>query len=75
MLKNASVTAFNISELWRDNQQNGGDGKITPTPPRLGLRKSVKQKKKRKTIRFQKQVRKRRPRINQVYKYFWNLFL
>ena len=38
MLQIASVTAFTISELLRENQQ---EGKITPpppSPPRLGLR-------------------------------------
>ena len=35
-IQNARVTAFTISELLRENQQGGG-GKITPLPPRLGL--------------------------------------
>ena len=60
MLKNASVTAFNISELWRDNQQNGGDGKITPTPPRLGLRKSVKQKEKKENNKIPETSQKKK---------------
>ena len=60
MLKNASVTAFNISELWRDNQQNGGDGKIAPTPPRLGLRKSVKQKKKKENNKIPETSQKKK---------------
>ena len=36
MLQNARVTAFNVSELLRENQQRVG-GKITPSP-RLGLK-------------------------------------
>ena len=35
MLQNSRVTAFTVSELLRDNQLGG---KITPTPPRLGLK-------------------------------------
>ena len=35
MLQNARVRAFTVSELLRENQQEGG-GKITPSP-RLGL--------------------------------------
>ena len=32
MLQNARVTAFTVSELLRENQQEG-EGKITPPPP------------------------------------------
>ena len=41
MLQNASVTAFSVSELLKENQQ--GEGELTPPPPphpittRLGL--------------------------------------
>ena len=35
MLKIARVTAFSVSELLRENQQRGEEGKITPK--RLGL--------------------------------------
>ena len=38
MLQNGSVTAFTVSELLR--KTNSG-GKITPPPPRLGLRPEV----------------------------------
>ena len=34
MLQNARVTAFMVSELLRENQQEGG-GKITPTQIRV----------------------------------------
>ena len=37
MLQNARVTAFNVSELLKENQQGGGS-KIPPPPPRLGLK-------------------------------------
>ena len=34
MLENARVTAFTVSELFRENQQEvGGGGKIIPSPP------------------------------------------
>ena len=36
MLQNAKVTAFTVPELLRENQQGGG-GKTTPQPHRLGL--------------------------------------
>ena len=35
MLQNSRVTAFTVSELLRENQLGG---KITPTPPKLGLK-------------------------------------
>ena len=39
ILKNGRVTAYNVSELLRENQEEvrgGGGGKISqPTPPRL----------------------------------------
>ena len=41
MLQNARVTAFNVFELLREDQQAGGGvGKITTSPPttRLGLK-------------------------------------
>ena len=46
MLQNAMITAYNISELLKENQQGKGV-KITPPPPltfppRLGLIVSVK---------------------------------
>ena len=41
MLQNGSVTAFTVSELLR--KTNSG-GKITPSPPRLGLRPEVRKK-------------------------------
>ena len=46
MLQNARVAAFNLSELFRENQQVGaGEGvdeiTTTPLPPRLGLRPLV----------------------------------
>ena len=37
MLQNAKIAAFTVSELLRENQQ-GGEGKITPRQPRLGLK-------------------------------------
>ena len=30
MMQNARVVAFTVSELFRENQQRGGGGKITP---------------------------------------------
>ena len=36
MLQNARVTAFTIFELLRENQLEGGGGKITPTHPPRG---------------------------------------
>ena len=39
MLQNARVTTFTASELLRENQQGV---KLPPTPPRLGLKKSMK---------------------------------
>ena len=46
MLQNARVTAFIVSELFRQNQQRaGGGGKITPLPiPSLGLKGNVANK-------------------------------
>ena len=46
MLQNARVTAFTVSELLRENQQEG-EGKITPPlhqPSRLGLKFGFKKK-------------------------------
>ena len=50
MLQNARVTAFTVSELLRENQQEG-EGKINPPPPptlhqpsRLGLKFGFKKK-------------------------------
>ena len=40
MMENARVTALTVSELLRKNQQGEGGGvKLSPRPPRLGLRK------------------------------------
>ena len=33
MLQNARAAAFTVSELLRENQQDGGGGGITPFPP------------------------------------------
>ena len=33
MLQNAKVTPFTVSELLRENQQRGGESKITSFPP------------------------------------------
>ena len=39
MLQNASVVAFTVSELWRENQQREGGGvKITP-PTQIRVKK------------------------------------
>ena len=42
MLQNSRVTAFTVSDLLRENQQDGGEGgvKLPPPPPptRLGLK-------------------------------------
>ena len=39
ILQNARVTAFTISKLLRENQQEGGrEDKITPDTPRLGFK-------------------------------------
>ena len=47
MLQNARVTAFTVSELLRENQQEG-EGKINPPPlhqpSRLGLKFGFKKK-------------------------------
>ena len=32
---------FTVSELLRENQQRGGESKVTPSPPRLGLKTST----------------------------------
>ena len=45
MLQNARVTAFIVSELFRENKQRGVGGKITPLPtPSLGLKGNVANK-------------------------------
>ena len=33
ILQNAKVTPFTVSELLRENQQRGGESKITSSPP------------------------------------------
>ena len=40
IFQNARYTAFTVSELLREKQQGRGgvEGKITPSPPRLGLK-------------------------------------
>ena len=43
MLQNSRVTAFTVSDLLRENQQDGGEGGVKlppppPPPPRLGLK-------------------------------------
>ena len=40
MLQNARVTAFTVSELLRENQQEG-EGKITPPPPAIEIRVKI----------------------------------
>ena len=40
MLQNARVTAFMVSELLRENQQEGGGGVKLP-PPRLELKLGI----------------------------------
>ena len=37
ILQNARVTAFTVSELFRENQQNGGSLKLPRSVPKLGL--------------------------------------
>ena len=60
MLKNASVTAFNISELWRDNQQNGGDGKITPHPTQIRVKKKCQTKEKKENNKIPETSQKKK---------------
>ena len=44
MLHNARITAFIVSELLRENQREGGGGKIThPTQNRVKLKVRVSQ--------------------------------
>ena len=38
MLQNARVTAFTVTELRENQQEDGGGDNFTPNPPRLGLK-------------------------------------
>ena len=52
MLQNARATAFTVSELLKENQQ---EGKTTPTPFRLGLKRKVYSLQKHISIQRQNQ--------------------
>ena len=59
MLQNARVTAFTIFELLRENQLEGGGGKITPTHPPRGdvkLPPSPTQIKQNERLPFQQRL-------------------